>query len=381
MIKITDHGMTGDDDPKFMQAMDLGGGTTMHVRTMKADDDGNVMEEVVMVTTDIEAPKATPFAMVTGQMLNARDLDAGTDTDGDGTPTNDFTALTIADSALVMSSAFDTATAAVLTFDADVTTTTGTDEAFETAGTYNGAMGTYRCDSAGTDCTVTITIDDNDMAMISAMTGWVFIPDDGATSDVADADYLHYGFWLKKTTDADDETTYNEVETIAGSSITASEAVDAVTGTASYDGGATGVYVHNVVNSDGSRDSSTSGSFTADASLMATFGQVEVDGTGTIAPNMLNTITGTIDNFMLSGGEANTWSVALSGDITTASGTASGMAKGGVGDGSFSATFHGPVAAVDGVVPHPHSVVGEFNAGFTNGSVAGGFGARMQDDE
>ena len=31
---------------------------------------------------------------------------------------------------------------------------------------------------------------------------------------MADADYLHYGFWLKKTT-KDGATTYNEVETFA----------------------------------------------------------------------------------------------------------------------------------------------------------------------
>ena len=55
--------MTGrDDDPKFEMAEDLGGGRTMHVRTMEADDDGDVVEEVVIVSTDIEAPKATAFA-------------------------------------------------------------------------------------------------------------------------------------------------------------------------------------------------------------------------------------------------------------------------------------------------------------------------------
>ena len=128
----------------------------------------------------------------------------------------------------------------------------------------------------------------------------------------------------------------------------------------------------------------TSGHFTADVSLMATFGQVPVsatDTTGTIAPNLLNTVSGTIDNFMLSGGEENEWSVALQGTITPAGGTASGTAKGGEGDGSFSATFHGSVtAAADGTVPRPGSVVGEFNAGFTDGSVAGAFGARETDD-
>ena len=48
-----------------------------------------------------------------------------------------------------------------------------------------------------------------------AVTGWQFTPDPGADSYVADVEYLHYGFWLKKTTDADGATTYNEVETFA----------------------------------------------------------------------------------------------------------------------------------------------------------------------
>ena len=51
---------------------------------------------------------------------------------------------------------------------------------------------------------------------MARVTGWVFIPDMGATSDEPDYDYLNYGFWLKRTTDADGATTYNEVETFAG---------------------------------------------------------------------------------------------------------------------------------------------------------------------
>ena len=85
-------------------------------------------------------------------------------------------------------------------------------KAFETAGTYNGAMGTYKCnadhrlhgDARRQGCKITAMSD-----------GWIFTPAEGATSDVADADYLHYGFWLMRTTDADGATTYNEVETFA----------------------------------------------------------------------------------------------------------------------------------------------------------------------
>ena len=52
--------------------------------------------------------------------------------------------------------------------------------------------------------------------LIAMSDGWIFTPDTGATSDVPDADYLHYGFWLKRTTDAMGAVVYDEVETFAG---------------------------------------------------------------------------------------------------------------------------------------------------------------------
>ena len=63
-VTVTVEGASDAADEKFVQAMDLGGGTTMHVRAMEADADGNVVEEVAMVTTDIEAPKSTEFGKV-----------------------------------------------------------------------------------------------------------------------------------------------------------------------------------------------------------------------------------------------------------------------------------------------------------------------------
>ena len=366
------------DDPKFMQAMDLGGGRTMHVRTMPAD--GNVAEEVIVVGTDIEAPVATPFEMVPGQELTV-DANGAAATGADAVALDPGSALdgSNADDAAVlakiMSGAFASGTAAELTFDGD-DPADDTDAAFTAPGSYNGAAGTYTCAGGADDCTVTLDA----MGMLTAMSdGWIFTPDMGATSDVPDADYLHYGFWLKRTTDAMGAVTYEEVETFAASSVAASGDVGSVTGEATYRGDATGVYVRNVYNPDGTIDRATSGHFTADADLMVVFGQVnDAAGEGTIAPNRLYTLNGTIDNFMLSGGEANMWSVDLHGDITESSGRASGTAMGGSGggDGSFSATFHGPVTDANSGPVQPHTAVGEFNAGFSDGSVAGAFGAR-----
>ena len=392
-ITVTDPDMDADDDPKFM----ADGG--MLVRTMKADADGNVMAEKVMVMTNIEAPEAVPFADfesdyagTKSQALNARDLDDAVDADGDGTATNDYTAHTVlagtaALRKLIVADDFTAKTAAVLTFTQDDGNTGDTDEAYEGAGTYNGTKGTYRCEG-NSPCTV--TIGDTDTTTTGVQLGitetsgtWVFTPDKDATTDQPDYDYLHWGFWLKQTTDKDGAVTYDEIETFAGSSVTASEGgsdgLDSVDGSASYKGDAMGVYVMNNYKSDGSIDSASSGHFTADVSL-----EVNFKGSS-IAADDHGKVTGTINNFMLSGNEANSWSVALAG--TRADGAnnigTTGTAKGGVEgkDGSFTATFYGatPVTpATDDPVTNrvaSDSVAGEFNADFSNGMVAGGFGA------
>ena len=267
-VKITDPDMVADDDPKFTQAMDLDGGRTMHTRTMEAAANGDVVEETVIVTTDIAAPKATEFGKV-------YDLDARKDGEAVAPNTSPADSLAL-DSAntdtqakrdLVMSSRFTSTAAAVLTFTDDDPDTTDMDEAAEFDGTYDGAMGTYRCNGTA-DCTVTL----NAMGKITAMTGtWVFTPNSGVTVDVPDSDYLHYGVWLKKTTDGDGVVEYNEVETFAGSSIPASGDVSLVLGSATYEGGATGVYVHQMLNPAGNVDSATSGHFTADVGVDGAF--------------------------------------------------------------------------------------------------------------
>ena len=86
-------------------------------------------------------------------------------------------------------------------------------------------------------------------------------------------------------------------------------AITDVTGKATYNGSALGVYVHSVTNSDGSEASATSGHFTADATLTAYFGGTSV------AEDLHDTVTGTIDKFALAGEEDQLWSVALKGDL------------------------------------------------------------------
>ena len=149
--------------------------------------------------------------------------------------------------------------------------------AFETDATFDGALGHVEVRGAATDCSVTLDADGDDHRF-RRPTG-SSPPTHMATVDVDDADYLRYGFWLQRTTDKDGATTYNEVQTFAGSSVEAPRPIawSMSRASATYVGGAAGVYVKNVFNSEGKIDTATSGHFTADAELNATFGQVEDD--------------------------------------------------------------------------------------------------------
>ena len=373
-VKVTDSELDGDDDPKF-SPMALGGGRYMVERTMPADDEGNVVQEVVIVRTDIARPKTPGFTTQTQYVLNADEEGATVGlADGDGAVGYDLgDVLTDSSDAALL--------ARMMSGDWGAASWTNVVHSFknkdEVEGHFYGASGTYSC--FGDDgCAVTV---DDKGKLTAASDGWVFYPASGARAVVEDADFLSYGAWHKRTTDVDGVLTYNDVETFATSSVDASNTT-LVVGTATYEGGAAGVYVHNVLDPAGEIASATGGHFTADAALMATFGQVvQVDNVETIAANMLNTISGDIDNFVLSGDEPQSWSVELERTGFEVNPTdaphvdvGDGVTKGGGDPGTYSATYYGTADADT----QPGSVGGEFTAHFNNGSVAGGYGATLQ---
>jgi hypothetical protein len=359
------------------------------MHTLGPNDDDET--EVVIVRTNIKAPTPKPFVL-DDDNKGIYTLNANPNDDDENQ------SLTVDDNnfGMVASDVFAATTNAVLTFAAVVEDNAGTadtDEsadAFETEGTFRGASGTYKCNGvAGSTCTVTITDGE-----ISAVQGtWVFTPDPGVMVYVEDTDYLYYGFWLKRTTE-DGATEYNEVETFSGSRMVAYDddnngaAMSSVGGMATYNGGAAGVYVHKVNPSGGPNpDSATSGHFSANVELNAYFGGENV------APSKVFSITGTIDNFVLSGGEEIGWSVNLKDpdDETTgfrsgANSFSGGDAEGGGNTGSWSGTFYGASdeydhdknPATEMIRRQPAAIAGEFNANFSNGTAAGGFGARKE---
>ena len=365
------------DDPAFMRAGSLpaieGWDGSMH--TLGPNDDGET--EIVGVYTDIAAPKPTEFAMV-------YPLDISTNTDNDSPAvTQEALVITTANAGMLASPSFSASGAAVLTLPAivnDDASTTDVDEsapAFETMATFDGAPGTIKCNGAsGESCTVTL---DADGKVTAAGANWVFTPAAGAMVDVPDASYLYYGFWLKKT-EEDGATTYNAVQTFTGEvgiNVFSSGEMSNVFGTASYEGGAGGVYVKKTFTADGMLDTATSGTFTANVGLMAYFGGDDV------AANKQYSMEGSVSDFALSGGEENAWSVNLKADFDGTQNTFTGTANGGGDEAAWNGTFFGDAeetpAEDDGAAKlAPASVTGEFNANFSNGHVAGAFGVHRQ---
>ncbi|MDE0332618.1 MAG: hypothetical protein OXL41_12180 [Nitrospinae bacterium] len=365
------------DDPEFMRtgALPAIGDWDGSMYTLGPNDDGET--EVIGVYTDIAVPTVTDFGDV--YTLNV-DLDAAVDADDDGTANNDYTALAIDQTdagvrSRVESDAFTAVTSATLTFANDDTSTGDMNEGFEAAGTYAGHMGRYRC-FGSSQCEVVL---DADGEITSMTSGWIFIPDAGVTIDVQDSVYFYYGFWVKST-EEEGATTYDAVQTFAGGSgidLFPGTEMANVLGTASYEGGAAGVFTKGVFTPEGTIDTSTSGTFTADVSLTAYFGG------GDVAVNKQYSVEGSVSNFALSGGEENAWSVNLKADFTSSDNFFRGTANGGGAEKSWHGAFYGAAADTpatdDGSAKqHPEGVLGEFNANFSNGRVAGAFGAHKQ---
>ena len=253
----------------------------------------------------------------------------------------------------------------------------------EFSGTFDGAEGTYEC--ATGDCSI-VRSAEGDLTLVGAT--WTFTPDDDVTVDVPDPDYLHFGYWMR-TTAGDDGNAY-DFDTFSNGKLAfgvgdVNTAVEALEGTASYAGPASGLYVRKALDSSGGVTSARHGNFTADTNLTASFG-----GNDVALSNQFS-IEGTIKNFMDGTTALSGWSVELEqasfageGAGTRANTFDDGATTGG---GAWSGAFFGAVTENDGDTPdvdesetgYPSGVAGEFDAHFSNGHVNGAFGAELQD--
>lgn len=160
-----------------------------------------------------------------------------------------------------------------------------------------------------------------------------------------------------------------------------------VAGTASYYGSAAGVYVKKDGEGDGLEV--TNGMFTADATLKANFGGSKIATadqfmvSGTISDFMdgdanLGFADLTLESADFGGGLDATTGAEVMPDATSVGSTFSDETNGGGTSGMWTGTFFGDSGtstATDETDDFPTNVSGEFNGHFTNGHVAGAFGA------
>ena len=250
-------------------------------------------------------------------------------------------------------------------------------------GTYFGAPGQFRCIAAapancgivrGDDGIIRV-IDTNADPDVVASTGrWSFTPDPGAMITVPDQDWMAYGAWLTTPDNPDGGAEahrlgvfFNGMDpwTAAANALDATHA-DGLRGSATYSGGATGIYV----------DGADSGLFTARAMLTAVF-DGDMDGVDDATDYM---ISGRIDNFRGTDGVAlgadtgdmanpqgrgeNDWVVNLGAlDIADtgliASTGTTGSADGVSWLGMWNGQMFGPTT-VDGDAVAPSGVAGRF---------------------
>ena len=169
--------------------------------------------------------------------------------------------------------------------------------------------------------------------------------------DAADTDFLDFGYWGVGTTDATGPT-YMVQSFFRGEQPYGS--VSSITGGATYEGAAVGLYALREEGQDGTVLDADQ--FTAEVSLTARFGQ-------------LAGIGGTVSDFRDSLGNPidPDWSVSLRGARTDSDGAFSGLATGG---GAWSGQFFGDASRSQ----PPSGVAGQFTAHFDNGDLMGSFG-------
>ena len=304
-----------------------------------------------------------------------------------------------------------------------------TDETFR--GTYFGAPGQFQClgdttptdPATGTGCGIArnddgavMVIDtDPDTAGIQGGGRWTFTPDGDAMITVPDQDWMAYGAWLTTpdamTGDHRLGVFFNGMDPWAPAAGSLNATVAAgLRGTATYSGGATGVYV------DGAAPEGRpqSGLFTARARLTAVF-DADRDGEDDDNEYMisgriddfrgtdgvyLGTDTTTTPNDPVRGGE-NDWVVELGaidfgtttdGALSAGAATNTGGSADGVPwTGKWNGQFFGPSEDADGDALHPSGVAGRFWAETPDPddeqvisgpitAVVGAFGATMDEE-
>ena len=305
---------------------------------------------MVRVYSNQEAPKRVTFGGEAGNAIHGLSAAAGA-------PVGDYT-VALANNANIKSAALPAS---------GVTTLTGAARTF--TGTFMDATGTYSCTGSGaTDCQISKD------GIVGATGTWTFNPAPGAMLLQQDADYVQFGWWIRK--DKDGPTHVGVFQRGSGLGETGSEfaALSAyptdLSGKATYTGAAAGKFaVSNPIQP--AHDSA--GHFTADVELNANF-------TG----DSTSTMSGMVDNFRLNDGNTDPgWGVEFKETVIATTTWNGGMTVWSIGgnksadSGSWTASIYDDKAGPNNT---PDSVAGTFNSSIgTTHSMVGAFGASKQD--
>ena len=243
-------------------------------------------------------------------------------------------------------------------------------------GTFHRVAGTFTCTAgAAEECSAT----NNLKGELTTLTGtWTFTPEKDVmiTGVLTDTDFLDFGFWVR--TDNSGDSVVYKVDGFFGGKAPRLAAFGQINDTATYKGGAAGLYTKRefAVGNDG--DVTAAGRFTATAEFTATFGTDDQVGTA-----FMDSIIGTISYFMdgdqmidaawvveldrISTGGGEMFGPEFTGGTATGDGTWEGQFFGGDDDGG------------NDDVDIPTGVAGKFTAGFPNGDLVGAFGAEKRD--
>ena len=296
-------------------------------------------QDILVIYTDIEAPKDKPFIDLYER------------------PDRDDILSSVARLEMAQSASFPTGNSQSLDFGGD----SGNSGSF--AGSFDGVSGTYECTAQ--EACMLMTDADGDLEVSE---GWRFTPNSNlATVKDPDAAYTYFGWWLKKP---DDNTMAHDVEVFAGGTATAAQVMNEVVGNVSYSGPAAGKYATRTFTA-GFESDGGAGHFTATANLTAKFGAADVPGT----------IGGSVSGFVLDDTTSAGWKVTLEDTAINGAlfnGTSEVDFGGGATEtdaGTWNGSFYGAGTDDDDA---PSTAVGTFDALTDNASVIGAFGVTKQ---
>ena len=184
----------------------------------------------------------------------------------------------------------------------DWKTSDGEDGKIQVEGTYYGAPGDYYCDyTKASPASCRVSTGKGGRALTDA---WYFVYDDGARINIPGLNYLYFGWWVRENVSDRMPRMATAFIGKEGNGIEPTSHGENMTGTATFEGPAVGVYaIHDPINQKGE-----AGEFEAVVRLEALFGDVSAVSN----PVDLAGMTGTINRFKLNGGSEDPgWTVTL----------------------------------------------------------------------